>query len=307
MNTAHIISLVTIAALSILLIAIILLLHLRKKKILKKINAMPLYEKLNLLNMLTTPFGYRYDSVSDLLISRTDAFQKTFGYNTLFDFAAAYFNMVFDYETIYFNYNQRTWLIEFWKGQYGINAGCELGIYYADTIIPKEKLQTTHYTSVSKNDMLYQSLTLKKKPSKKSTNVSDPIVRAQMQHWWLALFRMGRFEKPKNLIMDITLRFPTQAMLYSFISSLTRTLPDISYKTDGLSLSFTYTTSHRRYNLFKRLVRSTALFFCKLYCKWFIFVTRPYKTTLDRLLLIYYYLPFLVRHVIKKYSKRMLK
>ena len=39
------------------------------------------------------------------------------------------FQMVFDALPVYFDYQKKTWLIEFWKGQYGINTGAEIGIY----------------------------------------------------------------------------------------------------------------------------------------------------------------------------------
>ena len=99
------------------------------------INALSATDKKQLLDTLGVPVGYLYEPYQDIFISRINAPQKVFGYTSFYDFSAPYLNMVFDYETIYFNYNARTWLIEIWKGQYGINTECELGIYYADSII----------------------------------------------------------------------------------------------------------------------------------------------------------------------------
>jgi len=79
---------------------------------------------------------FYFPYIPDSLIHPThiNAPQKLFGYHTFYDFAATFINMVFDYETVYFDYRGRTWLIELWKGQYSINSGCKLGVYYADQI-----------------------------------------------------------------------------------------------------------------------------------------------------------------------------
>ena len=125
-----------------------LILHFRKKHIIRKICAMPACEKLRLLNHLLEPFGFQYDPGQDIFLSRIDAWQRDYGYCRLYDESAAHFNMVFDCEPVYFDYDGRTWLVEFWKGQYGINIGGEAGIYRADGIIPPGKRRETLFGSV---------------------------------------------------------------------------------------------------------------------------------------------------------------
>ena len=39
--------------------------------------------------------------------------------------------MIIDCEPINFEYNGKKWLIEFWKGQYDLTTGCEIGVYKA--------------------------------------------------------------------------------------------------------------------------------------------------------------------------------
>lgn len=107
----------------------------RRKRIIKKLCSMCMQEKCDLLNELVEPFGYSYISSQDLFTSRQDAFQRAFGYCALYDRAAFRFHMIFDCLPVYFDYRGKTWLIEFWKGQYGINTGCEIGVYYADRIL----------------------------------------------------------------------------------------------------------------------------------------------------------------------------
>ena len=102
------------------------MLFFRKRAARKKVNALNIYEKEEILDNLIKPFGYEYESTQDIFMTRQDAPQKLFGYTSVYDHSAPYFNMVYDYETIYFDYNNRTWMVEMWKGQYGINSGCEL-------------------------------------------------------------------------------------------------------------------------------------------------------------------------------------
>lgn len=72
-----------------------------------------------------------------MISSRTDAWQKAFGYLDAYNRAAPYLSMVFDSYPIYFDYEGRTWLVQIWKGQYGICTGCEIGLYYADGIVKR--------------------------------------------------------------------------------------------------------------------------------------------------------------------------
>ncbi len=286
---------------AIILISIfvfILLLHFRKKRVIKKVRAMNTGEKKQIINDLIEPLGYIYDIYQDIFATRLDAFQKQFGYTAFYDLSAAYFNMVFDYETIYFDYNGRTWLIEMWKGQYGINAGCEIGVYYANSIVPKDKLDTTLFHAVDTTDMLDISLRLSKHENKKLHQYTK-LGQLHYRHWWLTLFKMGVFSKPKDLFLNASIRFKDYAMLHHFLDSFTKTLPDTLYKVNGLTVYFTFYQSSRKYSFWKRMVRHIALAFCHLYCKWFNFITRPFSSSGDRLLYIYYYLPFTVRFILK--------
>ena len=126
----------------------------RRRWAIKKVYSMCCAEKCRLLNTLIEPFGYCYIECQDIISSRNDAWQRSMGYTSLFDHAASHFNMVFDCLPVYFNYRNRTWLIEFWKGQYGINTGAEIGIYYADRIVPEKEIPFTLFQAVEDKDML---------------------------------------------------------------------------------------------------------------------------------------------------------
>ena len=290
----------------ILILLLLIVLHFKKKSVIEKVNSFSMPQKQDLLNNLTRPVGYSYNSHQDIFVARLDAPQKVFGYTSFYDFSAPYFNMVFDYETIYFDYNEKTWLIEMWKGQYGINTGCELGLYYADTITSPEEYSTTLFHAVESKDMLDISLELNRYPDKRThlLNSGTDLGYAKRKHWWLTIFKMGTYTNPNNIFVNTSIHFKNYYMMNQFLDSFEATMPDIPYKSNGLTVYFTFYQSHRKYSVFKRMVRPIALMACYVYCKLFRFLTRAYTNSGDKLLYLYYYLPFVVRHMLKSKANK---
>lgn len=152
--------------------------------------------------------GFAYDSDKKIFYSTKNAWQKEFGYCHLYDVGAPFFQMIIDTEPVRFNYNNKNWLITFWKGQYGITTGAEIGIYVTDQ---KKVNKKTIYFPVNDDEMLDMSFILYKKEKE--------ITRVDAKHWWLAIFKIGMFSKPKELSMDIKITFPNKEMLDAFLSS----------------------------------------------------------------------------------------
>lgn len=277
--------------------------HFKKKSAIQKVNSLRYSEKDALLDTLAELIGYGYDAGQDLFVARLDAPQKVFGYTTLFDLSAPYFNMIFDYETIYFDYVGKTWLIEMWKGQYGINTGCELGVYYADKIVSPDEYDTTHFKSVDDKDMLTITLDLNRVASKNQL-FSERVGKQKSRHWWMTMFKTGLFTTPEKLFVNTTIRFKDYHMMCRFLNSFEKTLPDVHYRVDHLTVYFTFDKSSRQYSFFKRLIRHLALTACSLYCGLFNFITRPFDRSGDKVLYLYYYLPFLIRLIFKKKSQK---
>lgn len=91
----------------IFLILLLILNYCRKKQIILQVSRMPLTDKCDLLNRLAEPFGFCYDPEQDVFSTRTDAWQRSFGYGKLYDLAAPSMNMVLDTEPVYFNYKKK--------------------------------------------------------------------------------------------------------------------------------------------------------------------------------------------------------
>ena len=73
--------------------------------------------------------GFVYDPNQDIILSRMDPLQRNFGYAFGYDAAALGMSANLDCEPIFFDYDGKHWMIELWKGQYGLETGCEVGVY----------------------------------------------------------------------------------------------------------------------------------------------------------------------------------
>lgn len=264
----------------------------RKRSIIRKVRSMDFCKKLHLLNKLIEPFGFAYDSCENIFFSTTKAWQRQFGYRAFFDRAASRFNMVFDCEPVYFDYDGRTWLIEFWKGQYGINIGAEIGIYHADKLLKPGQYAHAQFDTAVESEMLPLSMKLERRKKR--------LFALEKEHWWLAGFHMGTYTEPQELVMYASLTFPNTTMMYSFTRSLQAMGYDsCNFCTCDHTVSFTFARPHTRRRGFLLVLRSQLAqwqnrWFVRLYCR----VTRPFASTVDRLLYLYYFLPFAFRRTI---------
>ena len=272
----------------------------RRRWAIKKVCSLTCAYKCELFNSLIEPFGYCYDPSQDIISSRNDAWQRAAGYTALFDRAAPLLNMVFDDLPIYFDYKGRTWLIELWKGQYGINTGAEVGIYYADRILDEEELSTALFQCVDDEDMLPVSLLLLKE--------NHLLARVAKKTWWLTVFCMGLFSKPSSLFLNVSIGFPDCDMLQSFLNALYQTrFPKQSVQVCGLKVSLLFEKPLKcSYHFWQRIIRGWAQFWNRCYCKLFLFITRYFTLTIDRMLYLYYLLPFAFRRMLqpRKYRKK---
>lgn len=278
----------------------------RRKKIICKVRSMCMEEKCSLLNDIIAPFGYSYLPAQDIFTSRTDAWQREFGYCGLYDDAAVFLHMVFDALPIYFNYCGRTWLIELWKGQYGINTGCEIGIYHANRILAEEERRHTVFQCAEDENMPEISLAFSSAADGSGQN-SGAIAKLRAKHWWLTAFRMGCFSNPSNLSLRTSICLYTPEMAEAFVRGLlgagyNRVEIRRRHRTVTFDFAEACTESSlcrpkhgRLYRLAVWVIQWENWFWCKIY----LWVTRPFDLTVDRILYLYYYLPFAFRRMLR--------
>lgn len=272
--------------------------HYRKNCIIKKVCTMTPKEKCQLLNELTEPLGYQYIPCQDIFLSTLDAWQREFGYTRKFDCLAPCFNMVFDSEPVYFDYDGRTWLLEFWKGQYGINTGAEIGIYCADQIVPPEKRNNEYFHTIPDDQLPLFFMNLYRSDRGDATTIAN----VSMAHWWLASFRMGCFSQPCNLCANFCIDFVDRGMMCAFADALI----SLGYnpcclQINGSCICFSYQTplTPNTCCCFTKLISGIVQRKNRLFCKLYQFITRPFQCTADRLLYLYFYLPVIFRRCLR--------
>lgn len=158
--------------------------------------------------------GFAYDPRQDIFYSVMNPWQREFGYCRLYDEAAAPLNMIIDSEPVHFDYAGKKWLIEFWKGQYGMTTGGEVGVFNTekpDLDIPRF-FTGTFYNSASDTERLPISFVLYRK--------NRPQFARSGRHWWLTGFVLGEFSEPSDLKMQIRVTFPETAMASAFVKAL---------------------------------------------------------------------------------------
>lgn len=273
----------------------------RKKCIIRKICQMDFCQKVCLLNDILAPFGFCYQEREDIVVTATDAWQRKFGYQTLYDRTAHSFQMVFDCEPVYFYYEGRTYRIELWKGQYGINIGGEVGIYYAEGILPPEKFDGVRFQSVSDEDMLMIDMTL--------CHRGQELFEFSHKHWWLAGFCTGKYCEPGDLAMKVSITFQNYDMMRCFVDSLVNMgyqKCDIAVCNLTVTVVFGCPHAHQPRCCCSWMARFSQ-WKNRIFCRIYLFFTRRFSCTLDRILYLYFFLPSFFRKMFRGKRNRRQK
>ncbi|MGO5052638.1 DUF4474 domain-containing protein [Lachnospiraceae bacterium LCP25S3_G4] len=229
--------------------------------------------------------GFQYDPCQDIFYSTKDAWQKNYGYRELFDEMAPQFNMIIDSEPVKFDYNGRNWMIEFWKGQYGITTGAEVGIYVSDN--------RKTYQCVEEKDEIYMGFTIQKN--------GEILARRVEKHWWLTAFVLGEYSKPEELVLVIELMLKDEEMCHAFVDALRK----IGYKrTDyyvrGNTVRIYYSHPYTEQPKTRRTLQAKiAMMMNKYNCKIYRKITKNEKCTLDKIEYIRIRVPRIYKFMIK--------
>lgn len=172
---------------------------------------MPSYESLELLEEIVEPAGFAYEPVQNIFYTRRNGWQRKYGYCRAYDEAAAHFSMILHCEPFYFYYDQKEWLLEFWKGQYGMTTGGEVGLYFREKTSFSEFMDNTKKT---RQEAIFQAAREEDFPcvSMRLFKKEQELFRRSGRHWWLTGFVLGEFSKPKQLFMEVKLKFKNTEM-----------------------------------------------------------------------------------------------
>ena len=186
-------------------------------------------------------------------------------------------NMMIDSEPIYFDYGGRHWMIEFWKGQYGVTTGAEVGIYVEEDRGNERRPEKIFYKCVSEEEELPISMILYKNGKR--------LFQREKRHWWLTGFKLGEFSWPGELMLEVSLTFPHLDMLEAFLEGCYRA----GYQPEDLHVWYRR-VSFRLYQpkakqpskygkIFGRWIQWQNRHNCKIYHR----VTKDFTRTIDKL------------------------
>lgn len=172
--------------------------------------------------------GFKYDIKEDAFVPTKNSWQRHFGYGYIYDVLAPLVNIIIDTESIYFEHDGYNYLVSFWKGQYGVSLGAEIGVYKTkNKHVNKRTIYQRSDDDIKMSFVLYKN--------------GERIVEASDYYWWVAAFKLGEFSYPKNLTMDIWITFPNGEFLNSFLDGLKKLdYKDYEYKVIGSTFIFRF-------------------------------------------------------------------
>ena len=227
--------------------------------------------------------GFQYDKEQDIFISRVNAMPHVLSCSSLFDHDASYFSMIFEYEPITFPYDGKDWLIELWKGQYGITSGCGMGVY---TAVKGGGDDTTGYRAASNLDWLpMRGLLIRH---------GQRLFLRQGTHWWVNGFVLGTYSVPHELTMPVTITLQSETMASAFLYALSRKGYPAKRLDDGRTVRFVFARASQPQKI-NPVRRFLAQLWNRILCAWFNALTWNELLTDKKLETLILEHPFLFR------------
>ena len=171
--------------------------------------------------------GFSYDADCGCFYASHNSWQRNFGYTWIYDYSAPFIIIWYDTTRIFFDYDNKEWMIQLWKGQYGwVLIGCEIGLYYrdfkSDSFLSDNKGRK--FYKCAEDDMLVKmSLTLYR-------DDKQLFSRNEQYSWWLTGFVPGAltnwgftFDTPQELTVNSKLIFKDAGMMNAFVEGLKNT------------------------------------------------------------------------------------
>lgn len=237
--------------------------------------------------------GFDYDDEQGIFYSIIDAWQHDYGYCRVYDEFSAPLSMIFDCEPIYFDYNNKRWLIEFWKGQYGICTGVEVGVYASEKTIYNEIMDSKNvfYDKISPEEFLDIEIVVRKN--------GEVIFKRKDKHWWLTGFILGEFSEPDELSADISITLINEEMRDAFIQGLNYAGYDneeIKVKDNSVEIFFDKPKTKQPYTNIKSLnyiMQRKNEYLCNVYNN----ITKQYKNYDEKINAVKKQSPLLYRQI----------
>ena len=143
--------------------------------------------------------SYQYSYIDDYYYTNDkDAWQYNFGFGKIYDFVSPYILLEYDYIRVFFTYEDKDWMLQMWKGQYGlVFYGGEIGIYNREHS-DKGINEWTFFNCPAEEDWLNMEMTLWHEELDGTWN--REFTREYDKYWWCTGFKNGhlRQEEPAD-------------------------------------------------------------------------------------------------------------
>lgn len=170
--------------------------------------------------------GYRWSPEGQYYYTDDkDCWQVNAGYNEVYDQMTPVTAMFIDCLRVRFNYDNKDWMVQFWKGQYGwLLLGAEIGLYTA----PEGENSgvhgdINHYSCAAQEDWLYMQLDCYYAEQGKGT-YEQLFSRPYAKYWWPTGFVKGQLTKytaPRSeLKVKARITCKDEAMTDAFVAGL---------------------------------------------------------------------------------------
>lgn len=182
--------------------------------------------------------SYKYSYVDDYYYTNDkQCWQYNFGFGKIYDFVSPYILLEYDYVRVFFTYEDKDWMLQMWKGQYGmIFYGGEIGIY--NRAHSEDGVGAwTMYACPAEEDWLKMEMTLWHEEI--NGEWTREFSRDYDYYWWCTGFKNGhlRQEEPADelrLTGRITLKDDEMTKLVA--DGLVECGFDVSENKDSLGL-----------------------------------------------------------------------
>ena len=188
----------------------------------------------------TIALSYSYDATGNYFYTDDDPWQRNFGFNRLYDIGAVFTFMFLDTIHVRYSYGDYDWMVQLWKGQYGLLfVGSEIGLYYKE---PSKS--TAHYNCAEEDMEIMMQMTLYR------DGYGELFTRPYKSHWWITAFVPGKlvkFDDRSELTMVAKLTFKTEEECILFCNAL-KNIKDV----DGNQFKEAGSISKNKPETFKR-------------------------------------------------------
>ena len=167
--------------------------------------------------------SYKYSYVDNYFyIDAPNAWQRNYGYSAFYDIIAPYILLEYDYVRVHFEYEGKDWLLQLWKGQYGmVFYGAEVGLYNKAHSDSDDTL-LTFYKCAPEEDWIGMQTTLYRKYPIGSDYIYQFATDPE-NTWWSTGFIPGHLvveEPAAELRQTGTLTFKDVEMAEAFARGL---------------------------------------------------------------------------------------